>query len=265
MSRLRDAFAAARAQGRTALICYAMGGDPSLDATEELLLALDGAGADVIELGIPFSDPIADGPTLQAAATRALAAGASLGKLLALAGKLRGNIRAPIVAMGYLNPIESMTAQRFARAAREAGIAGGIIPDLPFEEAQPVREALASEGLDLVPLIAPTTGPARAAAIVREARGFVYYVSVTGVTGARAELPEDLAARLRDLRALSPVPVAVGFGISRPEQAAALRGHADGVVVGSALVSAHQRGGSRAAEELVRSLRAALCERKVKS
>ena len=252
MSRLSDAFP----RGRTGLVCYAMGGDPTLAATEELLRAIDGEGADVIELGLPFSDPIADGPTLQSAATRALKGGATLARLLEMAARLR--LRAPLVAMGYMNPVESMGNRAFARALSRARIAGAIVPDLPLEESAPLRADLADEGIDLVPLIAPTTGPERAAAIAREARGFLYYVSVTGVTGARAELPPDLTARLRELRALSPVPVAVGFGISRPEQAAALRGIADGVVVGSALVATHHQQGVRGAAELVRSLRAAL-------
>ena len=252
MSRLSDAFP----RGRTGLVCYAMGGDPTLAATEELLRAIDGEGADVIEIGLPFSDPIADGPTLQAAATRALRGGATLGRLLEIVERLR--LRAPLVAMGYMNPVECMGSHAFARALAQAGIAGAIIPDLPLEEAGPLREDLAGAGVDLVSLIAPTTGAERASVIARQARGFLYYVSVTGVTGARAELPADLSARLRELRALSPVPVAVGFGISRPEQVAALRGLADGVVVGSALVAAHHQGGVRAAAELVRGLRAAL-------
>ena len=252
MSRLSDAFP----RGRTALVCYAMGGDPSLQASEELLRAVDSEGADVIEIGLPFSDPIADGPTLQAAATRALRAGVTLPRLLDMVGRLR--LRAPLVAMGYMNPIERMGARTFAGALARAGIAGAIVPDLPLEEAGPLRSELAEAGVDLVPLVAPTTGAERAAAIAREARGFLYYVSVTGVTGARTELPADLAARLRELRALSPVPLAVGFGISRPEQARALRGIADGVVVGSALVSAHHEGGVKAAADLVRGLRAAL-------
>jgi tryptophan synthase alpha chain len=252
MSRLSDAFP----RGRTALVCYAMGGDPTLAATQELLRAIDGEGADVIEIGLPFSDPIADGPTLQAAATRALRGGATLPRLLEAVAGLR--LRAPLVGMGYMNPVESMGAPAFARALAQAGMAGAIVPDLPLEEAGPLRADLEQAGVDLVPLIAPTTGPARAAAIAQKARGFLYYVSVTGVTGARNELPPDLAARLRELRAISPVPVAVGFGISRPEQAAALRGLTDGVVVGSALVAAHHQGGVRAAAELVRGLRAAL-------
>jgi tryptophan synthase alpha chain len=252
MSRLSDAFP----RGRTALVCYAMAGDPNLTATQELLRAIDENGADVIEVGLPFSDPIADGPTVQAAATRALRAGTTLPTIFEMVRGLR--LRAPIVAMGYMNPVERMGANAFARALAQAGIAGAIIPDLPLEEAAPLRAELTAAGLDLVPLVAPTTGPQRAAAIAREARGFLYYVSVTGVTGARTELPADLAARLRELRALSPVPLAVGFGISRPEQARALRGIADGIVVGSALVAAHHEGGVRAAAELVRGLRAAL-------
>lgn len=250
--RLRDAFPA----GRTALVCYAMGGDPSLAATEELLRAIDGAGADVIELGIPFSDPIADGPTLQAAATRALRGGATLPALLDLASRLR--LRAPVVVMGYVNPFLAYGVERFAADAARAGIQGAIIPDLPFEESAPVDAALEARGLALVPLIAPTTSLDRARAIAARARGFVYYVSVTGVTGARASLPADMAERLAALRAASPAPVAVGFGISQPEQAAALRGVADGVVVGSALVQAHQERGVAGAAELVRSLAAAL-------
>ena len=253
MSRLSDAFAAARAQGRTALVCYAMGGDGD---TAALLQAIDAAGADVIELGLPFSDPIADGPVLQAAATRAIAAGTTLRDLLAMASRLR--LRAPVVAMGYMNPIEAMGSRAFAKALRDAGLCGAIVPDLPLEEAEPVRADLAAEGLDLVPLVAPTTPRERAARIAATARGFLYYVSVTGVTGARAALPEDLEARLVELRAVSAAPVAVGFGISRPEHAAALKGKADGVVVGSALVAVHHERGVRAAAELVRSLREAL-------
>lgn len=249
MSRLSQAFP----KGRTALVCYVMGGDGD---TAALLQAVDEAGADVIELGLPFSDPIADGPVLQAAATRALASGATVREVLATAGRLR--LRAPLVSMGYMNPVESMGVAAFAKALRAASVAGAIIPDLPLEEAGPLRDALGEEGIDLVPLVAPTTPPQRAGQIARAARGFLYTVSVTGVTGARAQLPADLEERLQALRAISPVPVAVGFGISRPEQAAALKGKADGIVVGTALVAAHHQGGVKAAAELVRSLRAVL-------
>ncbi|GAC1299414.1 MAG: tryptophan synthase subunit alpha [Myxococcales bacterium] len=258
VSRLGEAFARAKAEGRTALVCYLMGGDPDLAGSEALLLALDQAGADVIEVGIPFSDPIADGPTLQAASMRALAGGASVKALLASVGRLRGRLRAPLVAMGYMNPIEAMGGDRFAKAAAEAGFSGCIVPDLPLEESAPLRDALLAQGIELVPLVAPTTGKDRLAAIARTARGFIYTVTVTGVTGARAELPPDLAERLRELRALSPVPVAAGFGISRPEHAAALKGLADGVVVGDALFAAHHAGGVTAAAALARALRDAL-------
>jgi tryptophan synthase alpha chain len=254
MSRLTDAFP----KGKTALVCYAMAGDPSLAQTEELLLAIDAAGADVIELGLPFSDPIADGPTVQASATRSLKHGATVAGAIEMARGLQGRLRAPLVTMGYMNPVEAMGLKAFATTLRDAGIAGCIVPDLPLEEAGPLRAELDAAGVDLVPLVAPTTGPERAAAIAKVARGFVYTVSVTGVTGARTELPPDLANRLRDLRALSSLPVAVGFGIARPEQAAKLRGLVDGIVVGSALVAAHHEGGVAKAAELVRGLKAAL-------
>ena len=254
MSRLTDAFP----RGKTALVCYAMAGDPSLAATEDLLVAIDGAGADVIELGLPFSDPIADGPAIQASATRSLRHGGSVLGAIDVARKLRGKLRAPVVTMGYMNPVESMGLRAFAAALRDAGVAGCIVPDLPLEEAGPLREELDAVGVDLVPLVAPTTSMERAAAIAKVARGFVYTVSVTGVTGARADLPLDLAERLRELRSLSSVPVAVGFGISRPEHAARLRGLVDGIVVGTALVAAHHEGGVAKAVDLVRSLKAAL-------
>jgi tryptophan synthase alpha chain len=253
MSRLAEAFAKARAEKRTALVCYAMGGDGD---TTALLKAIDEAGADVIEVGLPFSDPIADGPVLQAAATRALASGATLRSVLVAARAAA--LKAPAVAMGYMNQVESLGAAQYARFLKDAQLCGAILPDLPLEEADPVREALAAEGLDLVPLVAPTTPPERAARIAKTARGFLYSVSVTGVTGARAALPADLESRLRELRSLSTAPVAVGFGISHPEQAAALKGKADGVVVGSALVAMAHEKGIAAAAKFVRDLRAAL-------
>jgi tryptophan synthase alpha chain len=258
MSALREAFARAAGQGRPALVCYVMGGDPSIAATEELLSAIDSAGADIIELGIPFSDPIADGPAIQAAGTRALQAGTTLTSLLAMTARLRGKLRAPLVMMGYVNPILSYRFDRFARDAAAAGIVGVIVPDVPFEEAGELRTALEAAGIDLVPLVAPTSDVARMKAIAAGAKGFVYYVSVTGVTGARAALPPDTTSRIAELRKVSPAPVAVGFGISRPEQARGLRGVADGVVVGSALVQANHGGGASAVTELVRGLAAAL-------
>lgn len=255
--RLTHAFERAKAEGRAALVCYAMAGDPSLEQSARLVAALDDAGADVIELGVPFSDPIADGPVLQAAATRALAAKTTLRKVLELASHLKA-LRAPLVAMGYLNPIASYGVAAFARDAARAGLCGAIVPDLPLEESDELREALEGEGLALVPLVAPTTTGERLRTIAARARGFLYTVSVTGVTGARAELPPELAARLQELRGISAAPVAVGFGVSKPEQARALGKLADGVVVGSALVQAAHEQGIEAAAALVRGLRAAL-------
>ncbi len=258
MSALATAFADARAQKRAALVCYAMGGDPSIAATEELLLALDAAGADVLELGVPFSDPIADGPVLQAAALRALSGGTTLHALLAMATRLKGKLRAPLVLMGYANPFFRFGVEAFATAAAAAGIAGAIVPDLPLEEADWLRTPLDAQGLDLVLLCAPTTGRARMEAIANASRGFLYAVSLTGVTGARTELPPDVTDYLASLRACSPVPVAVGFGIARPEQAAAMGKLADGVVVGSALVNAHREQGAQGAAALCAAIRAAL-------
>jgi tryptophan synthase alpha chain len=258
VSAIAEAFARAKAEQRAALVCYAMGGDPDLEATEALLLALDAAGADLIELGVPFSDPIADGPVLQAAAVRALNAGTTLRSLLGMAARLKGKLRAPVVLMGYANPFLRFGLQQFAAAAEAAGISGTIIPDLPLEETPHFRDALTPHGIEMVLLCAPTTGRERMAKIAQASRGFLYAVSVTGVTGARADLPPEVAAYLQTLRELSPVPVAVGFGIARPEQAAAMGKLADGVVVGSALVAAHHEHGVAAAAALIRSLRAAL-------
>ena len=202
-AKLTEAFRAANREGRAALVCYVMAGDPTLQATEDLLRVVDEAGADVIELGVPFSDPIADGPVLQAAATRALQGSTTLRKTLDLAAGLRGQLRAPLVAMGYLNPVLNLGLDRFAREAGAAGLSGAIVPDLPPEEADELRAALALHALSLIPLVAPTTEGERLERIAREASGFIYTVSVTGVTGARAELQWSWR---RDSRPCAPSP-----------------------------------------------------------
>jgi tryptophan synthase alpha chain len=246
MSRIASAFERARTESRKVLVAYLCAGDPSLAHTEKAVPALAAAGADIIELGVPFSDPIADGPVIQAAAQRALDGGTTPGQVLELVARLRqSGVAAPLVLMGYLNPIVAMGLEAFCAAAAKAGVDGLIVPDLPVDEADELAAAASSKGLDLVLLAAPTTTPERLARIGAMTRGFLYYVSVTGVTGGRAQLPDDLPAQLAEARKASRVPVAVGFGVSTPEQARTLGAHADAVVVGSALVKQlHDDGGA---------------------
>jgi tryptophan synthase alpha chain len=264
VNRLESVLGESRRRGRKALVVYVCAGDPDLATTERLVPALAGAGADVIELGVPFSDPLADGPTIQAASQRALRSGTSLAGVLALVERLRASrCEVPLVLFGYMNPIVRMGLELFVERAAQAGADGVLVADLPLEEAAPLGRLAEGRGLSHVLLAAPTTPAARLRAIGAATRGFLYFVSVTGVTGvtgARAELPEDLPAKLAAARAATTVPVAVGFGVSTPEQVKALAVHADAVVVGSALVEALHRGGGdpRAALDLVRSLAAAL-------
>ncbi len=247
MNRIDRQFASARAAGRPSLIVYLCAGDPDLASTERLVPALAAAGADVIELGVPFSDPLADGPTIQAAGERALRSGTTLAGILAMVARLRGDgCDVPLVLMGYMNPIVRMGVESFVARSAEAGVDGFIVPDLPLEEADPLGNAAAARGLALVLLAAPTTPPERMRRIGQRTRGFLYFVSITGVTGARAALPADLPARLDAVRAASAAPVAIGFGISTPEQARALAEHSDAVVVGSALVAEIARSGGKA-------------------
>jgi tryptophan synthase alpha chain len=202
-------------------------------------------GADVIELGIPFSDPLADGPVIQRATQRAFAAGVTLPRVLELAREMRGEVTVPLVFLTYYNPILAFGLKAFCRTSVEAGIAGVIVPDLPPEEAEPLRTEADLAGLDLIHLVAPTSTPERMRKIARVSRGFVYMVSLTGVTGERSTLAPDLAVQLRALRAITTKPVCVGFGISTPEQAASVGKLADGVIVGSAIVRlVEQHGGS---------------------
>jgi tryptophan synthase alpha chain len=233
--QIAAAFAAA--SGRAALMPYLMGGFPSLDASAAIGEAYADAGADLVELGVPFSDPLADGPVIHAAATQALAAGASLHGVLGVAQRISQQL--PVVLMCYVNPILARGLERFADELVAAGVSGLIVPDLSHEESGPIRAACDAAGLALVPLIAPTTPADRMAAIVSQARGFVYTVSVTGTTGERAAVDGSLTSVLEQAKAHSPVPVAVGFGISTPDQAAAAAdAGAQGVIVGSRLVRA---------------------------
>jgi tryptophan synthase alpha chain len=241
---------------RAALMPYLMGGFPDLDTSLAAGLAAADAGADLIELGIPFSDPLADGPVIHAAATDALAAGATPHGVLGTCERLAG--RVPVVLMVYANIVLTAGASAFAMRAAAAGASGLIVPDLPHDEAGELRDACDSEGLALVPLVAPTTTPERIAAIGADARGFVYTVSLTGTTGERDELPPGLADTVERVRASTDVPVAVGFGISTPEQARTVAEVADGVIVGSRVVRAAGEGGAEAVGSVVAELAAAL-------
>lgn len=237
MSRIEDAFRAAKRDRRSAFVPYITAGDPGLERTVELVRALAGIGADVIELGVPFSDPIADGPTNQRAAERALAAGTSLTGVLAAVEVLRRDLEIPIVLFTYANPVVRYGIDRFAKDAAAVGIDGVLFTDVPAEEMAPFEEQLGASELDLIMLVTPTSDRRRMKAAARFGGGFLYLVSRTGVTGARLDLDTELVANLRRARKASRLPVAVGFGISTPEQVARVAKLADGVVVGSAIVS----------------------------
>lgn len=240
MSRRLDArLAALKTAGRKALVPFVTAGDPALDATVPVMHALAAAGADVIELGVPFSDPMADGPSIQRSSERAIERGAGLRYVLRCVAAFReGDADTPVVLMGYLNPIEILGAAAFARDAAAAGVDGVLLVDLPPEEAGPTREAFNAEGLALISLAAPTTAPARLQRLATESQGYLYYVSFAGVTGGSQLDVDDVRRRAGDLRAMASVPVLVGFGIRDAASAAALAPAADGVVVGSALVDA---------------------------
>jgi tryptophan synthase alpha chain len=238
VGRLDRTFQTLRGRNERALVAYFMAGDPSLAETPRLVVEAERRGADVIELGVPFSDPLADGPVIQRAGTRALEAGASLPRVLEMVSTLRAQVRVPLVLMTYYNPVLAFGLKSFARTAVDAGVDGVIVPDLPYEECEPLRMEAEPAGLDLIQLVAPTSTPARVKTIARLSRGFLYVVSLTGVTGERRELPKDLDAQIRTVRLVTTKPVCVGFGVSRPEQVAAVGTLADGVAVGSAIVRA---------------------------
>ena len=235
-ARLAETFAALRLRGERALVAYFTAGDPSLGGTRRLALEAARRGADVIELGVPFSDPIADGPVIQRAAMRALERGTSLARVLETVATLRAETGVPLVLLTYFNPVLAFGIKAFARTAAEGGVDGVIVADLPLEEAGPLAAEAEAAGLDLVQLVAPTSTPARVRRIARQSRGFIYGVALTSVTGERRELPRDLEAQIRTLRLVTTKPVCVGFGIGHPDQVAAVGRLADGVIVGSAIV-----------------------------
>jgi tryptophan synthase alpha chain len=235
MSGIAATFTALRSHGRAGLIPYLTAGDPDLTVTRDCLLALAESGADLIELGVPFSDPMAEGPVLQRSAARALATGTTLRRVLEVVAEVRPQIPQPIVLFGYYNPIFRYGTEAFARAAAAAGVDGVLCVDLPPEEAGELQAAARRHAMDLILLLAPTTPRARARQICRQASGFLDFVSVLGVTGAREELPRELPELVERVRAVTDLPIGVGFGVQTPEQAAWVAGFADAVVVGSAL------------------------------
>ena len=252
MSRIAETFTQLRARGRPALIPYLTVGDPDLATTREAVLAAVEAGADLIELGVPFSDPMADGPVLQRAAGRALAGGTTLVQVLELVSELRRDTVVPIVLFGYYNPFFRYGEEAVARDAARAGADAILCVDLPVEEDATFRAATARAGLDLIMLLAPTTPLARVRKIARTASGFLYFVSVLGVTGDRDALPAELPRLVGRVRTVSALPVGVGFGVQRPEQAAWIAGFADAVIVGSALARLMEADGGRGAPGRVR-------------
>ena len=234
--RLARRFAAV--SGRAALVTFVCGGDPTPDITPSILSGLVRGGADIIEIGMPFTDPMADGPAIQAGNIRALGAGVTLRKLLKIVADFRvTDADTPLILMGYANPVLAFGAADFAAAAKSAGLDGVIIVDLPPEEADEVRPHLSAHGLHLVRLATPTTDAARLPAVLEGASGFLYYVAVAGITGQNSADAGDIAEAVARLKAATALPVAVGFGVKTPEQAAAIARHADAVVVGSAIVS----------------------------
>lgn len=263
MNRIDATLARCRREERKALVMFLTAGDPTMATTEALIPAIAEAGADILEIGVPFSDPMADGPTIQAASERALASGANLRDILEMIRRVRVRCDIPVVLFSYYNVLMRYGVDRLANDSTKAGIDGWLVVDVPAEEAAEIRPALDAHNLHLIPLMAPTTPDKRARRVLTQAGGFVYYITVTGVTGARKDVPPDLTDRLQALKRITDLPVMAGFGVSSPEMARKVSRHADGVVVGSALINLVSRAGScaeavAAARDFVGSLARAL-------
>jgi tryptophan synthase alpha chain len=259
MTSVSSCFQSLRAQQQCALIPFLTAGDPDLETTFQALQALDRAGADLIELGVPYSDPLADGPVIQAAATRALQGGVKLGDVLKLVERVSPTIKAPIILFTYYNPILNLGIEEFLRRIVAAGAKGLVVPDLPLEESASLLEPAARLGIEVILLVAPTSPPERQKAIVAQSQGFVYLVSVTGVTGMRQGMGSNVGDILGQLRTVTDKPIAVGFGISDPAQAKQVKElGADGVIVGSAMVKKLATEGVEALETFCRELKAAI-------
>jgi len=263
MSRITEKFKELKRQDRAALIPYIMAGDPDMATTERLVAEIEKAGADMIELGVPFSDPLADGPTIQKASMKALASGADIKGVLGLVKRMRIRSGMPVILMLYYNLVFKYGEERFVKDSVRAGVDGVIIPDLPPDEAGRLMEHAKSHGLDVVFLLAPTSDASRVRLVARSSGGFIYYVSLTGVTGARTALDKGLQAQVGKVKRATRMPVCVGFGISGPQQAESVGAWADGVIVGSAIVSLIDKARSPGAAcnqvgRFVRSLREAV-------
>jgi len=264
MSKIKETFTKLGESERAALIPCLVAGDPDLETTIDAALELAENGADILELVVPFSDPMADGPTIQAASQRALSGGVNLKAILEAVQELTGKINLPLILMTYLNPPLRMGLAEFARRSKEAGVDGVILPELPVEEATPWRQIAEEAGLDTVFLASPTSGPERLSEICEASTGFVYAVTLTGTTGARDSLPEELIQNLQTLKGMTQKPVAAGFGISGPGTVRRLAPYADGLIVGSALVKLMEQGSKeekiRRIGEAVKELKAAIEE-----
>ena len=236
MNRIERTFKELKSLNKKAFIPYIMAGDPSVERTKELVLVLEECGADIIELGVPFTDPLADGPTIQRAAERALKEGVTLKGVLALVKDLRTKTRVPLVLMTYYNPVFKYGEERFVKDAKDAGVDGVIIPDLPPDEAGELIKTAKKAGLATIFLLAPTSTEDRIKKVATASRGFIYYVSMTGITGAQILLDGSIGKSINNIRSITDKPVAVGFGISTPEEARTVSGISDGVIVGSAIV-----------------------------
>lgn len=254
MNRLSQRFTQLGEQKDKALVTFITAGDPDLSTTGNMIHLLEQAGADIIELGMPFSDPMADGPTIQLSSERALASGTTLEGILATVRMARARSAVPIILMGYLNPIHAYGYERFCRDAAEAGVDGVLLVDMPPEESGPFLGFANAHGLNVIFLLTPTSDADRIAMVAKLGRGFVYCVTVTGVTGARQEVSTSLGAELARVRDRVKVPIVAGFGISNPEQAAGVAALADGVVVGSAIVKLFQQFSGKQLEDEVRTL-----------
>jgi tryptophan synthase alpha chain len=236
MGRIENKFKSLRANDEKALIVYLTAGDPSLNVTKQLIFALEKAGVDILEIGVPFSDPTADGPVIQAASQRSLKSGTTLDGVLKMVAEVRKVSEIPIVLFGYFNPIFAYGVKKFAHASSTAGVDGVLVVDLPYEEAKELRTYTDAVGIDFISLIAPTTDKARLKKIAADATGFLYYISITGITGTAAPKIDNIETEVEKVRKVTKLPIAVGFGISKPQQAREIGRFADGVVIGSAVV-----------------------------